>query len=238
MSRFASEKGLLMGRVLLAMSVVFAAGCQSLAVRSSFVRWNIQSAKNGSCCVEKTPLHAIEQRALKLASCSEEDLDTYMKQCRAPEFHELVGTWHGINKGLGPALANITQDVKVFHECSSGSLHGFNRLVEQVPLDELSCRGWQAKRRLFDDSTIEVGRFQAHRVNSKCGSVRLTLDYRSHNPPWDPTRYLYDELVLVDQDLVLGRAYAQAGAIRIPIAYFVLFREESVACDACDELPD
>ncbi len=60
----------------------------------------------------------------------------------------------------------------------------------------------------------------------------LLLDYTQAENSWlSPSRQLVDELVMMDEDLLLGRANIQVGNHRTPIAYFVLYRGTSQACD-------
>ena len=50
------------------------------------------------------------------------------------------------------------------------------------------------------------------------------------NPWYDPSRFLIDQLVAIDNDLLLGRATAKIGSMQIPVAYFVLSRAPQCDC--------
>jgi hypothetical protein len=145
-----------------------------------------------------------------------------MERKPAPELDELAGAWNGINKGLGPALAGLTQDVKVFDD-NGCCVRGYNRLVHQVPICKLSCHGWESQ---IDSATCEpktMGNFVAIAPQCKCSPLKL--DYTQADNPWyDPSKLLIDDIVKIEPNLLLGRARAQVGIFDIPVAYFVLFR--------------
>ncbi|MEQ1828315.1 MAG: hypothetical protein ABL921_20310 [Pirellula sp.] len=214
--------------------VVFFAttGCVSPTVRRSAIRWNIsaaldQDADRGS-------------KALELAGRSPSELKRLMETRPAPCPHELVGTWCGINKGYGAALAGLHQDVKVFRDCGS-SVHGFNILVEQVRVEDLNAQGWRPKRNANTCQPKTMGNFVvASSQDCEHQRSKLVLDYSlANNPTLDPSRYLIDELVVIEPDLLLGRARLAIGWVDVPIAYFVLSRHASNHCSratTCDEL--
>ncbi len=183
-------------------------------VRRSFLRWNLNLDESHAC-------DSNYSNALTLASQKPAKLRELMNTCAAPDRSLLIGAWKGINKGLGPAIANLTQDTKVF-ESSGDCIHGYNISVVQVPIDRLECDGWRPK---FDAKSGEVetiGNFIVQ-VNQRSGSVEL--DYSIADNVWnDPSKVLIDELVMIDENLLLGRANAKIGLLKIPIAYFVLYR--------------
>lgn len=183
-------------------------------VRQSFVRWNLRaetsiSAESG--CSQALALAAQKPNALALL----------MKTSPAPDPHRLIGQWKGINKGIGAALVNVTQDIKVF-ENVGGCLHGHNISIHQVPIDRLDCDGWRPK---VDAKTGEVettGNFIV--FQNPCGGP-LELNYTVAENEWsDPSKILIDDLVMIEEDLLLGRAQAKIGLVKIPVAYFVLYR--------------
>jgi hypothetical protein len=208
-------------------------GCQSThqqrldhaQARMSFVSWNLRAAIG-------TPQEACSCRAFELASLSSRELGELMKTQPAPDLNTISGSWYGINKGLGPALAGITQDIKVFNACGE-CVQGHNIVVHQVPISELGCRGWRPE---LDPTTCQpkrVGNFVA--VGPQCYGDPVQLDYTIAENPWyDPSKILIDELVVIDSDLMLGRADAKIGNSRIPIAYFVLFRPNGAHPTGCD----
>ena len=155
----------------------------------------------------------------------------------APEPSDLIGTWYGVNKGLGAAMAGLHQDVKVFHACGSG-VSGHNILVKQVAVEDLACKGWRPKRDRATGLPKQMGNFVVETCNQECGNGKLQLNYsQAENPTLDPSRFLVDELVVIEPGLLLGRARVKIGAMDLPIAFFVLTRDptQNLACDSyCD----
>ena len=160
-----------------------------------------------------------------------------MESQPAPEPSELVGTWYGVNKGYGAAMAGLHQDVKVFHACGT-SVSGHNILVKQVAIEDLACKGWQPKLDRATGLPKQMGNFVVETCNNECGKRKLQLNYsKAENPTLDPTRFLVDELVIIEPGLILGRARVKIGEMDLPVAYFVLTRDASKdsACDSyCD----
>ncbi|MFN9911492.1 MAG: hypothetical protein ACK53L_02840, partial [Pirellulaceae bacterium] len=63
------------------------------------------------------------------------------------------------------------------------------------------------------------------------------LDYSmGSNPGWDPARWLVDDLVQVDEDLLLGRAYLQWGRLRVPVSYFTLQRIPAMSAASAEQM--
>ena len=216
-------------RFFLAIFILFvclAIGCTSPSVRRSAIRWNFDNSHS--------PESISQSRAMKIASKSSVELSQLMDSLPAPSTEELIGTWYGINKGYGAAVAGIHQDVKVFRAYGS-SIKGYNILVEQVEVEELACNGWRPK---IDATTCRPKTIGNFVVETCCdatqGREKLLLNYRkASNPKADPSRYLVDELVLVEPGLMLGRARIQLGWLDMPVAYFVLSKENGNS--ACDE---
>jgi len=197
---------------------------KSIETRCSFVLWNIDSALG-----KKSSQNALA--VVELASRSPEELRMLIESCPAPNPQELHGQWIGINKGFGPALVGLTQDVKQFKPIRSQCADGNNLMVEQVPICDLRSHGWQPKLSILTKEKQELGNFA---VSQTCGD--LELDYSKAQNRWfDPARYLVDELVQVDDGLLLGRANLQFGCVRIPLAYFTLSRRPCNECDECTE---
>ena len=201
-------------------------GCVSPGVRLSAIRWNtanVVQSQNGC-----------ESRSLRLASRSTSELHKLMKTMPALCPHELVGKWHGVNKGFGAAFAGIHQDVKVIRNCGARQ-SGNNILVEQVRVEDLECKGWRPK---LDPKTCQpktMGNFVVEVCGNSNGEPsKLVLNYgKAENPKLDPSRFLVDELVLIEPGLILGRARVRIGLVDLPVAYFVLSRArcETTACD-------
>lgn len=204
---------------------VVSTGCQSLSnirdrtgARLSFLSWNMRS-------VVATPYEAKHSRAFQIASLSNRELDDLMSCKPAPDLQSLEGSWKGINKGMGAAFLGLTQDVKSF-QTNGECVHGYNNMVYQVPIRDLSCRGWRFVRDPDTCKPKTMGNFIAvQRCDGDTHKPLTRLDYTQATNPWyDPSRFLIDELVVIDDDVLLGRANAKIGLVEIPIAYFVLFR--------------
>ncbi len=172
-----------------------------------------------------------------MASRSPQELGQLMDSESAPSPDELIGTWYGVNKGYGAAMAGLHQDVKVFERCGA-VVSGYNILVEQVAVEDLSCKGWRSK---IDPKTClpkTMGNFAVKVCKNECGKLVLLLDYgQAKNPSFDPSRFLVDELVVIEPGLLLGRARVQMGLLNMPVAYFVLTKEalHRTDCDSsCD----
>ncbi len=220
--------------------------------KASFVSWNLRSMFG-------TPREANQSRAVRIASLSNRELYRLMQRYPAPDLNTISGKWHGINKGIGPALAGLMQDVKVIESspelscnCSpegcanssgrqSGSLVGHNVLVQQVAMRELACRGWQPMLHSKTCEPITMGNFNAIAPTCRASSSAsgwsrglanrgelpnaAKFDYTTADNPWyDPSRFLIDEIVQIDENILLGRATSKVGSLRIPVAYFVLTR--------------
>ncbi len=145
----------------------------------------------------------------------------------------LDGRWHGINKGAGAAAIGLTQDIKVF-SVSGTCPTGHNVAVHQVSIDELDCRGFQPKISRLTGCEKTMGNFVIIPHTKSCEPLKL--DYtQADNSSLDPSRWLVDELVMIDHDMLLGKAYTKVGQHLMPVAFFVLTRAESLDCDQGDE---
>jgi hypothetical protein len=142
---------------------------------------------------------------------------------RAPAPNDLLGTWRGVNKGV-VTLVGFRQFVKEIQPCGDVIL-GENIDVHQVSSACLRSLGWQSK---IDESGNESrrGKFM---VKTNSGPDRQNnpaeFSYREGgNRRTDPVRLLVDKVVKLDDNHLLGRASAQLGLVRVPIAFFVLER--------------
>ena len=211
-------------------SFVMACGCVAPGVRRSAIRWNLQSQchSNSTNC----------SKALELASRSQKELGKLMQSETAPTPDELIGTWYGINKGYGAAMAGLHQDVKVIEKCGAG-VSGHNILVVQVPVEDLQCKGWRPQRDPKTGLPKTMGNFTVQICENECGKKVMRLDYSQvENRAGDPSRFLLDELVMIEPGLILGRARVRFGWLDMPVAYFVLMRGQPnhIDCDSyCDE---
>ncbi len=193
------------------------------AAKMSFVSWNLRA-------MVSAPRESAQSRGFKIASLSNRELYRLMETRPAPDLATIAGKWNGINKGVGSAMMGLMQDVKVLEgeDCVSG----YNILVKQVSISDLPCRGWRPE---LDPKTCKpktMGNFIAVAPNC-CGKLGHTvkLDYTIAENPWfDPSRFLIDELVAIDDDILLGRATANIGKLHVPVAYFVLTRAPQPEC--------
>ncbi len=202
-------------------------GCVAPGVRISSLRWNLQNNLGRT--------RPSEFRSLEIASKSNSELSRMMDKLPSPSPDELIGTWYGVNKGHGAAWLGIHQDVKVFYRCDAG-MRGHNILVEQVALEDLAESGWRPKRNWLHDEPLAMGNFVIDQRDCKRrqGTDQLLLDYGlAQNKALDPSRFLVDELVVVEPGLMLGRVRMKLGPIECPIAYFVLSRSRGAS--DCDE---
>jgi len=192
-------------------------GCRwnDVQTKRSFVRWNLDNLRGSASVACPSP-------ALELASRNSKQLACLMENSPAPTVEQLSGKWRGINKGLGAALVNLTQDIKEF-QVDGSCVHGNNISVKQVPIDHLERCGFEAE---VDKDTCQPKRNGNFIVCRDADPNQpLRLDYTIAENKWnDPSKVLVDKLVSIDDDLLLGRAYAKIGLVKIPVAYFVLYR--------------
>jgi hypothetical protein len=149
-----------------------------------------------------------------------------MKFNRAPHPHELLGSWRGINKGVA-TVAIDQQFIKRFY-LHHGQVYGDNVTVHQVPHHQLATRGWCPVLDSRTGQPFTQGRFRVE-CPQGIGHFRhgLVLNYRAGgNPHRDPSRVIWDQLVKLDDNHMLGRATVRAGLAKIPVAFFVLERIE------------
>ncbi len=262
---------MLAGRAMFAGCVMLAAcamlaGCASsthsvvdrTASRISFSAFHVRSKWDHSST--RSPAIHLQcgqsptDRALHVMGLSKWELDCLMRSSRGPQLHEVCGQWKGINKGLGPALAAITQDIKVlgadcqFESCDvlsdtscdhnqklddacDGCVsatqticgRGYNIQVHQVGLCDLECHGFKPVTERGSCEPKTMGNFVIHAPAAYCKP--MLLDYTAaDNPLTDPSRVLIDEIVVLDDNLLLGRANIKLRDSLMPIAYFVLYR--------------
>jgi len=144
---------------------------------------------------------------------------------QTPTSADLVGRWRGVNKGI-VEFAGYRQFIKeIKPECCS--LSGDNIMVHQVSNDLLRCCGWQAKSDPASwDGYERKGKFAIGGAGG-IGPFKhgVVFSYRKGgNRKLDPVRLLVDRVVKIDDNHLLGRATANFGPLRIPLAYFVLER--------------
>lgn len=166
-----------------------------------------------------------------LTSASAADLERALLAGIPPAFEDLAGwEWSGGNCVRLYSLLGIRRFVKGFYdgpERANGPtphLQGYNipcpRLSDEAPTRCLPS----------DERPHRYGFYRVHRVVPGARDSRypnaILLDYGlGGNGPFGPP--LRDYLVQVypdDRDLLLGKAYAAFGPIRIPLNFFVLSR--------------
>jgi hypothetical protein len=161
---------------------------------------------------------------VRLAQLPKSELKKLMGTCPAPSPASMQGDWLGVNRGMMLALTGNATFIKRFdmlytRNCVQGV--GTNIRVCQVPLERLGHCGWQPKL------DAQTGQPDMHGNFLIINRDPLELDYRqADNPFFEPTRFLVDELVQVDEGLLLGRANLQLFRWRIPVAYFALSKAD------------
>jgi len=188
--------------------------------RQSYIAWNWRSSTG-------KPPDVCAPRNVQLASLPSSELKQLLAASPPPCPSSLDGSWLGINRGIGSAIAGKTQYIKELHADSSRPCaigYGSNILVERLPVELLHHQGW---RPLVDRKTGCVKRQGRYAIVAR---GKTELDYSlGENPFWEPSRFLVDEIVQIDDGLLLGRAYFKFGYVRIPVAYFAL---ERLQCNA------
>ena len=146
------------------------------------------------------------------------DYRRLMIKSRAPNPHELQGTWQGINKGI----ATVAIDKRFIKEFQSvnGQVYGDNVIVMQNG-------GWQPKLDPQTGAIERQGKFLVQEGPRGFGAFRngAVLNYRKGgNRTLDPARLISDRVVKLDENHMLGRATAKFGPFEIPLSYFVIQR--------------
>jgi hypothetical protein len=143
-----------------------------------------------------------------------------------PTAAELQGfEFRGYNTPKIMALLGIRKFIKAFF-VAEGATFGCNTPAAQNDLD----KEWTAKP--SDEQPKRFGFFEVDPVSGGAGpegpAHALLLDYgRGHNRWYELSRFLRDYVVRVDPGsdaLLLGKAYAKLGPIRIPVSFFLLER--------------
>lgn len=146
-----------------------------------------------------------------------------MRCGQTPRPEEMVGMWRGVNKGVA-TVAIDRQFIKEFYYVG-GCLFGDNIAVCQVDPCSLPNAGWQP---IIDSCTGEFrrqGRF-AVECPQGCGPFRhgMVLNYAAGGNGRDPSRRVWDQVVKLDDNHLLGRATIRVGFVKVPVAFFVLER--------------
>ena len=141
----------------------------------------------------------------------------------APAPAELAGMWRGVNVG-GATLATDRQFIKEFYYVN-GCLFGDNISVCQVSDCALLKHGWQPIVDICTGNWKRQGRFA---VECPRGWGRfshgLVLNYAAGENGCAPARRIWDQLVKLDDNHMLGRVTVRVGLAKVPVAYFVLER--------------
>ena len=132
---------------------------------------------------------------------------------------------HTVGLGVvGDHVAIDRQFIKEFYYVN-GCLYGDNISVCQVQACALPHAGWQPR---IDPCTGEIqrqGRF-AVECPQGCGPFRhgMVLNYAAGGNGRNPSRRVWDQVVKLDDNHLLGRATIRVGFVKIPVAFFVLER--------------
>ena len=141
-----------------------------------------------------------------------------------PTEADLVGTWRGVNKGVA-AVAGYKQFIKDIQP-NGHSISGDNFEVHQVDNKFLYELGWEPNVNEFTGELKSLGKFAVEPARGRgafCHGVVFSYR-RGGNRRLDPARLIIDKVVKIDDNHLLGRATANVGLFRIPVAYFVLER--------------
>ena len=152
-----------------------------------------------------------------LAGASKRQLREWMQNRPPPTLQEMNGTWRGLNRGVGPAMLGFSQFAK--HMCANcGSGHGDNITIKQVgPSGWCTEQNWRAIRK--DGKLDRSGNYV---IETHQG---LMLNYgAAENPRCDPSRFLVDKIVKLNDRFLLGKAVYKVGLAKVTVAYFVLER--------------
>ncbi len=176
----------------------------------------------------KPQSHQLSRAGVDLMDTSGVRLIEYrrlFRQGQTPTAADLVGNWRGVNRGI-VELVGYKQFIKEIKPEDCG-LSGDNIMVEQVSNELLRSIGWQVKADAASaDGLKRKGKF-AIRDARGIGPFKhgVIFDYRKgNNQKMDPVRLIVDRVVKIDDNHLLGRATANFGPLKIPLAYFVLER--------------
>ncbi len=149
----------------------------------------------------------------------------------APSPTELAGMWRGVNKGVA-TLAIDRQFIKEFYYVN-GCLFGDNVSVCQVSDCALPESGWQPIVDACTGTWKRQGRFAVECPQGRGRySHGLVLNYAAGGNGRDPSRRIWDQVVKLDDNHMLGRATVRIGLAKVPVAYFVLERIALPAIEA------
>jgi|GEM_PF-5516841 len=180
--------------------------------RMQSTRWNLARA------FHPTDPEVDGVSIVTIAGASKRQLREWMRNCPPPSLQEMNGTWRGLNRGVGPAVLGFSQFAK--HMCTNCNCgHGDNITIKQVGPSEW-CSGrqsWLAVRK-----NGELDRKGNYMIEFNQGA---RLNYgAADNPKCDPSRFLVDKIVKLDERFLLGKAIYKVGLAKVTVAYFVLER--------------
>jgi hypothetical protein len=150
----------------------------------------------------------------------------------APSLEAIVNQeYGGFNTGWVPTLFHVRKFLKAFFT-EHGATYGCNTPVRQNGLQgEWIEKPSRQNPKRFGFYSVSPATW--HDRSPALGA--LLLDYsRGGNSRLDPARLLRDYLVRVhpgSDELLLGKAYAKLGRVRIPVSYFVLQRIRPVVSE-------
>ena len=141
----------------------------------------------------------------------------------APVPAELAGMWRGLSVG-GATLAIDRQFIKEFYYVN-GCLFGANVSVCEVSDCALLEHGWQPIVDVCTGNWERKGRFAVECPQGRGRfSHGLVLNYAAGGNGCAPARRIWDQLVKLDDNHMLGRVTVRVGLLKVPVAYFVLER--------------
>lgn len=186
-------------------------------VRFQAAKWNI--ARN----IRPTDPASDGLSLVTIAGASKRQLRQWMRECPPPTMQELSGTWLGLNRGVGPAVLGFSQFSKqMCANCCGG--HGDNITIRQVAPKHWCSQNWLAVKKNHD--YVRKGNYLIERANRRRPSPQgLLLNYgAAENPKCDPSRFLVDKIVKLNDRYLLGQAIYKVGVAKVTVAYFVLER--------------
>jgi len=165
---------------------------------------------------------------LEVGRSSQDELERIMLRGGTPDLEALAGwEYRGMNIAFWAPYSPIQKLIKGFYrDPATGETYGYNEpVVQNGPYGK-----WIAK-----PSDDDPKRFGFYRVRPPDPESRdnaylhaLLLDYsEGGNSPLEPANVLRDYLVRIEpgsDDLLLGKAYAALGPLRLATNYFVLER--------------
>ena len=163
---------------------------------------------------------------LQTAKLSTRELESLLVRGQTPSIDALSGhEFVGLNHGPAAGVLGIRKFLKGF-DGSGPAAFGFNCRAEQNAVSD----AWRGRPE--DERPRRFGFYGVAPVDPSARDNAylhaVLLDYsRARGRPRDPLRVLRDYVVRLEpgsDDLLLGKAYAALGPLRVPVGFFLLER--------------